>query len=122
VGFAIPVNTAKTVIPQLEQSGKVSHAYLGISTSSVAGSPNGTSYGAVVQSVQSGAPAQSAGIRNGDVIQSIGGHKITTSDDLASVIAGYKAGDKVPVALTRGGKQMTIQVTLGTQPSQAPNG
>ena len=122
VGFAIPINLAKSVITQLEQNGKVSHAYLGISSTSVAGSANGTQYGAQVQSVQSSSPADSAGIQSGDVIQSIGGQKITTSDDLASVIAGYKPGDKVPVGLKRDGKQVTVQVTLGTQPTQAPNG
>jgi putative serine protease PepD len=122
VGFAIPVDLAKRVITQLEQNGKVSHAYLGVSTTSVAGSPNGTTYGATVQSVQSGGPADSAGIKNGDVIQSIGSKKITTSDDLAAAIAGYKPGDKVPFVLSRSGKRTTVQVTLGTQPSQAPNG
>jgi putative serine protease PepD len=122
VGFAIPINTAKAEIAQLEQNGKVSHAYLGISSSTVAGSANGTQYGAQVQNVQSGSPAESAGIKTGDVIQSIGGKKVETSEDLASVIAGYKPGDKVPVVVERGGKQVTLQVTLGSQPSQAPTG
>jgi putative serine protease PepD len=122
VGFAIPVDLAKTVIPQLEQSGKVSHAYLGISSSSVPGSANGTAFGASVQGVQSGSPAQQAGVRNGDVIKSIGGKQVQTSDDLAAIIAGYKPGDKVSIVLSRGGSTKTVQVTLGTQPSQAPNG
>ena len=122
VGFAIPVNLAKTVIPQLEQNGKVAHAYLGISSSSVPGSANGTAYGASVQGVQSGSPAEQAGIQNGDVIKSIGGKQVQTSDDLAAIIAAYKPGDKVSVVLTRGGSDKTVEVTLGTQPSQAPNG
>jgi len=122
VGFAIPIDTAKSVIPQLEQNGKVSHAYLGISSTTVAGSANGSQYGAQVRSVQSGSPAESAGIKAGDVVQSIGGKKVETSDALASVIAGYKPGDKVPVVVQRDGKQVTVQVTLGSQPSQAPNG
>jgi putative serine protease PepD len=122
VGFAIPIDLAKTVIPQLEQNGKVSHAYLGISSSSVPGSSNGTAFGASVQGVQSGSPAQQAGIENGDVIKSIGGKQVQTSDDLAAIIVGYKPGDRVTVVLTRGGSEKTVQVTLGTQPSQAPNG
>jgi putative serine protease PepD len=116
------VNLAKTVIPQLEQNGKVAHAYLGISSSSVPGSANGTAYGASVQGVQSGSPAEQAGIQNGDVIKSIGGKQVQTSDDLAAIIAAYKPGDKVSVVLTRGGSDKTVEVTLGTQPSQAPNG
>jgi putative serine protease PepD len=122
VGFAIPIDLAKTVIPQLEQNGKVSHAYLGISTSSVPGSANGTAFGATVQSVQTGSPAQQAGIQNGDVIKSIAGKQVTTSDDLAAIIAADKPGDKVAMVLTRGGSDKTVQVTLGQQPSQAPNG
>jgi len=122
VGFAIPVNLAKTVIPQLEQNGKVSHAYLGISTSSVPGSANGTAFGATVQSVVTGSPADQAGIQNGDVIKSIAGKQVTTSDDLAAIIAADKPGDKVAVVLSRGGSDKTVDVTLGQQPSQAPNG
>jgi putative serine protease PepD len=122
VGFAIPVDLAKTIITQLEQNGKVSHAYLGISSSSVPGSANGTASGATVQNVQTASPAQQAGIKNGDVIKSIGGKQVQTSDDLAAIIAGYKPGDKVQVQLTRGGGQKTVEVTLGTQPTQAPNG
>ena len=122
VGFAIPVDLAKTIITQLEQNGKVSHAYLGISSSSVPGSANGTASGATVQNVQTASPAQQAGIKNGDVIKSIGGKQVQTSDDLAAIIAGYKPGDKVQVQLTRGGSQKTVEVTLGTQPTQAPNG
>jgi len=122
VGFAIPVDLAKTIITQLEQNGKVSHAYLGISSSSVPGSANGTASGATVQNVQTASPAQQAGIKNGDVIKSIGGKQVQTSDDLAAIIAGYKPGDKVQVQLTRSGSQKTVEVTLGTQPTQAPNG
>jgi len=122
VGFAIPIDLAKTVIPQLEQNGKVAHAYLGISTSSVPGSANGTAFGASVQSVVQGSPAQQAGIQNGDVIKSIAGKQVTTSDDLAAIIAADKPGDKVAVVLSRGGSDKTVDVTLGQQPSQAPNG
>jgi putative serine protease PepD len=122
VGFAIPVNLAKTVIPQLEQNGKVAHAYLGISSSSVPGSANGTAFGAQVGSVVTGSPADQAGIQNGDVIKSIAGKQVTTSDDLAAIIAADKPGDKVAVVLSRGGSDKTVDVTLGQQPSQAPNG
>jgi putative serine protease PepD len=122
VGFAIPVNLAKSIVTQLEQSGKVSHAYLGISSSDVPGSANGTASGAQVQNIVTGSPADQAGIENGDVVKSIGGKQVQTSDDLAAIIAGYKPGDKVAVVVTRSGGEKTLQVTLGTQPSQAPNG
>jgi putative serine protease PepD len=117
VGFAIPIDLAKSVVSQLEQTGHISHAYLGVSTSSATGS-NG---GAQVASVQPGSPADKAGIQAGDVIRSVGGKQVTTADDVASAISGYKPGDKVAVTVERGGSQKTLSVTLGTQPSQAPN-
>ncbi|MGZ4201287.1 MAG: S1C family serine protease [Thermoleophilaceae bacterium] len=117
VGFAIPIDLAKNVVAQLEQSGHVSHAYLGVSTGSVSGS----NPGAQVASVQPGSPADKAGIQAGDVIQAVGGTKVSTSDDVASAIGQYKPGDKVAVTVHRSSGQMTLSVTLGTQPSQAPN-
>ena len=140
VGFAIPVNVAKTVIPQLEQNGKVAHAYLGVAATSVAGSLQGSATGAqsgaLVENVQPGSPAASAGIKagtnsqvidgskvllGGDVIQAIGGKKVTSSDDLATAVGTFKPGDKVPVQIERDGKQVTVNVTLAAQPSQAPS-
>jgi putative serine protease PepD len=141
VGFAIPINTAKGIAAQLEQSGHVSHAYLGVAAASVAGSLQGSltgaQSGALIQNVQAGSPAAKAGIKagtkrqvvdganvllGGDVVQAIGGTKVTSSNDLASAVSNLKPGDKVSVQLVRGGKQVTVQVTLGTQPSQAPTG
>ena len=141
VGFAIPINTAKGIAAQLEQSGHVSHAYLGVGAATVAGSLQGSltgaQSGALIENVQSGSPAAQAGLKagtkrqqvdgasillGGDVIQAINGKKVITSDDLASAISSMKPGDKVSVQLVRGGKQVTVAVTLGKQPSQAPTG
>jgi S1-C subfamily serine protease len=141
VGFAIPINTAKGIAAQLEQSGHVSHAYLGVGAATVAGSLQGSltgaQSGALIEKVQSGSPAAQAGLKagtkrqqvdgasillGGDVIQAINGKKVITSDDLASAISSMKPGDKASVQLVRGGKQVTVAVTLGKQPSQAPTG
>ncbi len=105
VGFAIPSNTAKTVVSQLESSGRVSRAYLGVSTVTVSGplqgSMTGANSGALVQSVQSGSPADKAGLQagdrrqdvdgsavvlGGDVIQAIDGKATENADDLAAAI------------------------------------
>ena len=141
VGFAIPINTAKSEIAQLEKNGHVSHAFLGVSTTSVSGSLQGSlsgaQYGALVESVQPGSPAEKAGLQagngqrvvdgnqvalGGDVIQSVDGRRVNTSDDLAAAIGTHKPGDKVQLQIRRNGKPQTLTVTLGTQPSQAPNG
>ncbi|HKN93050.1 MAG TPA: trypsin-like peptidase domain-containing protein [Thermoleophilaceae bacterium] len=115
VGFAIPVNTAKSVIPQLEKSGRVSHGYLGISTA------DNNQGGATVAAVQSGSPAERAGIQQGDVIHSIDGQTVNSSEDVVSMIEGRSAGTKVTIKLERSGSSRTVTLTLGQQPSQAPN-
>ena len=115
VGFAIPINTAKTVISQLEKTGHVSHGYLGIATS------DGNTAGATVASVQPGSPAESAGIQQGDVIKTIDGKAVNSSSDVVSAIEGESAGTKVTLGIERNGSSRSVQVTLGQQPTQAPN-
>jgi putative serine protease PepD len=114
VGFAIPINTAKSVISQLEKSGHVSHGYLGVATS------DGNQAGATVASVQPGSPAESAGIQQGDVIKTIAGKAVNSSEDVVSAISGRKAGDKVTLGIEQNGSSRSVQVTLGEQPTQAP--
>ena len=114
VGFAIPINVAKSVISQLEQNGKVSHGYLGIATS------DGKTAGATVASVQQGSPAEKAGIQQGDVIRTIDGKAVGNSEDVVSAISGRTAGSKITLGIERGGQSKSVTVTLEQQPSQAP--
>ena len=116
VGFAIPVDTAKAVVGQLERTGHVNHAYLGVSTADAPRS------GALVRAVQPGSPADGAGVTAGDVIRSVNGSAITSSEDLVSTISSLKPGDKARLAIVRNGKTETLTVTLTSQPSRAPNG
>jgi putative serine protease PepD len=115
VGFAIPINTAKAVISQLETTGHVSHGYLGVATA------DNNRGGATVETVQPGSPADSAGVQRGDVIKSIDGKSISSSEDVVSAISTRKAGDKVTLGIERGGSSRSVQLTLGQQPSQAPS-
>ncbi|HEX6458320.1 MAG TPA: trypsin-like peptidase domain-containing protein [Thermoleophilaceae bacterium] len=115
VGFAIPINTAKAAVAQLEQTGHVSHGYLGIATA------DNNQGGATVATVQSGSPAESAGIQQGDVIRSIDGKTVNSSEDVVSMIESRAAGTKVTIVLERGGSSHSVTVTLGQQPSQAPS-
>jgi S1-C subfamily serine protease len=131
VGFAIPVNTVKDVIPQLEENGTIKRAYLGLTTSDV--TPDlakalnlKVTDGALVRDVVSGGPAADAGIRagsgasgqGGDVIVGVNGTAIKTPTDIAKAIENAKPGDKATVQVLRGGQKKSITVTLGERPNQ----
>jgi putative serine protease PepD len=115
VGFAVPIDLVKSELSSLEAGKSVSHAYLGVSTSSV----SSTTSGALVQSVTSGGPAADAGLRSGDVITKLGSTTIKGTNDLVAAIATHKPGDKVTVTVRRGSDTSDLTVTLGTQPTQA---
>jgi len=110
VGFAIPSNTIKSIASQLISSGKAQHAYLGVELGR-----NGA--GARVVSVRSATPAAKAGLHAGDVITSLGGTRISSSDDLRSAINARKPGDHVSVTFLRNGARHTVSLTLGSRPS-----
>jgi len=142
IGFAIPINTAKLVIPQLETTGKVTEGYLGIETynvdPSLASLHLGASSGALVEQVESNTPAAKAGLRGGtkqiylpdgitqiwvggDIIVSLNGTPIDGSGQLAARIEQDKPGQTVTLGIVRGTKQLTVHVTLGTRPENLPS-
>jgi putative serine protease PepD len=114
VGFAIPVDQVKRVIPFLEKGQQVPHAYLGVRSGDT---PTG---GAQVGDVVAGGPADKGGIRAGDRVVSIGGQPVRGADDLSAAVNDHKPGEKVDVTVERGGQRRTLTVTLGTQPSNQP--
>ena len=112
VGFAIPIDAVKSVANTLIAGGKVQHAYLGIH---VGDAPNGA--GAQVSTVQSGSPAESAGVKAGDVITKLDGKPVAKADDLTAAVGARAPNDKVTLTLNRNGKTLTLDVTLGVRPS-----
>jgi putative serine protease PepD len=112
IGFAIPSNTVKSVVDQLMQGGKVSHAYLGVSTQD-------TSNGAQVAQVSAGSPAEQGGLQQGDVITAIGGKAVTSSSALSSMVDEHKPGDTVQLKVVRNGSEKTLDVKLGQRPNSA---
>jgi putative serine protease PepD len=112
VGFAIPINAAKSVANTLISGGKVQHAYLGIK---VGDTTSGD--GAQVTNVLSGTPAAKGGLKAGDVINSIDGEAISSADQLTANLSARKPGDKVTLSITRDGKTVKLTLTLGTRPS-----
>jgi S1-C subfamily serine protease len=116
VGFAVPIDTVKQVVPQIKADGKIERAWLGVSTSDAA--PRD---GAVVQQVQ-GAPAERAGLKPGDIVVSFDGRSIATASDLGQAVLTRKPGDTVKVVVQRNGSRETLDVTLGTRPNEAQQG
>jgi putative serine protease PepD len=112
VGFAIPIDSVKSVANTIIAGGKVQHAYIGIH---VGDATNGS--GAQVGSVSAGTPAEKAGLKAGDVITALDGKPITKADDLTAAVTAHAPNDKVTLTVTRGGKTLTIDVTLGARPS-----
>jgi S1-C subfamily serine protease len=115
VGFAIPVDQVKKIVPVLEKGDRVQHAYLGVASGDA---PQG---GAQVGQVVAGSPADKAGLRVGDRIVALGGEPIRDSDDLSASVNSRQPGEKVPLVVERGGQRRTLDVTLGTQPQRAAN-
>jgi S1-C subfamily serine protease len=114
IGFAIPSSLVADIAGQIVAHGKVvnSHrAFLGIRV----GDTNGN--GVIVGAVTPGGAASMAGMRSGDTIASVNHKPTPTSVDLATVLAGLRPGQKVPVVVTReSGAKATLQVTLGAYP------
>jgi putative serine protease PepD len=111
IGFAVPSNTAREVVPQLEQGQAPKRPWLGLSTSPAAGG------GAEVQSVTPGSPADRAGLDQGDVIVGVDGQRVADPDDVASAITDNEPGDEIGVELRRGGTGTEdLRVRLGDRP------
>jgi putative serine protease PepD len=115
VGFAVPIDLVKSELSQLEAGTSVSHAYLGVSTSTA----DTSTPGALVQGVSTGGPADDAGLRSGDIVTALGTTAVKGSNDLVAAIATHKPGDHVTASVRRGSQTIKVTVTLGTQPTQA---
>jgi putative serine protease PepD len=113
IGFAVPANTVRDVIPRLERGETIRRAYLGVSTAEGSG-------GAVVREATDGGPAARAGVRAGDVIVAVAGERIQTPDDVAAAIQDRRPGQSVEVQLRRDGDVRTLDVQLAARPTQAP--
>jgi len=121
VGFAIPSNRVSFIVPQIIQSGKVTHtgrAALGISGATVdqnlqAQDNLSVDHGVLIANLVSGGAAEKAGLQAGDVIVQVGNTQVADNSTLVSALITYSPGQTVPVKVYRGNQQLTINVTLG---------
>ncbi len=122
IGFAIPVNTIRMVIPQLKEKGKVVRGYLGVSILPVDQKAQefyklASRDGAVVQSVNKGGPADKAGLKEGDVIVGVAGKPVRSTRDLIFRVSAMAPSQKADLDVIREGKRQGITVTLGERPA-----
>ncbi|HEU4707379.1 MAG TPA: trypsin-like peptidase domain-containing protein [Solirubrobacterales bacterium] len=139
IGFAIPIDTIRAEIKQLETKGEVEHAFLGITGGTITPELSKAvnlpvDEGVIVQTVVKGGPADKAGIEGGntaatingaevrlggDIITEANGKKLKTMEELVEVIQDSQPGDTLELKILRGGNEKTANVTLGTQPKKA---
>ncbi len=127
IGFAIPSDRAQFIANQIIQYGKVvntGRSYLGVDvvsvTAAIAQYNNlPISSGAYIQQLIAGGPAASAGLQVGDIIYKINNTTITDATSLGTYLVSKNPGDKVTVYVNRGGKDISVTVTLGTLPATA---
>jgi len=117
IGFAIPVDQAKTVVTQLAANGHVSRAWLGVAIQGLTpelakGFNVPDTKGALVAGVTDDSPAQKAGMKTGDVITEFDGRKVARSEDLPRLVAATPIGREVTVAVVRDGKAVTLRARL----------
>ena len=108
VGYAIPIDIAKTVVQQLLEHGTVKHGYLGVQL----GDPSGED-GVPVVEVVDGGPADEAGLRSGDRILRVAGKQVETVPDVRTTVAEREPGERVQLQVERDGDTRTITVVLG---------
>lgn len=122
IGFAIPINTVKTLVDQFQKNGTVAYPYMGVSVYPISqdyGVISNLPPGAYVESVVSGSPADKAGIKQGDVITKVDGTAIDEQNDLSSLIRSKKVGQTISLEVwsSDNNKTNTVKVTLAQFPS-----
>jgi serine protease Do len=124
VGFAVPINVAKDILPQLREKGKVTRGWLGVSIGLVNEDLAKTfgmkePKGASVNDVTADSPADKAGVKAEDVIVSVDGKDVADNSFLSRYIAGKAPGTTVKLGVLRAGGEKTISVVLGTFPDES---
>ena len=127
IGFAIPINMARTVMEQIIKYGKVERGVLGVTIQTLTpelakGLHINAASGVVVSQVQPGSAAEKAGIKANDLITSVNGQAVSTNSQLGSIIGVLRVGSPVTVNLVRDGKAMTVTATIGKATDDAGGG
>jgi len=123
IGFAVPVNMAKSLLPQLEKSGHVTRGYLGVGIQTITPELAKSlglkdEKGALVADVKKGSPGEAAGLKPGDVITRFDGKDVSEVRMLPTLVAETPVGKEVPLTILRDGKEQILQVKVAEMPGQ----
>ena len=117
IGFAIPMNSIRSIVESIIEKGYVSKPYVGVTVSDVSENYQiyGLPAGAAIQSVASGSPAEEGGLKVGDIITKANDTDITSANDLINAVADAQVGDMLELTVYRKGQTVTVTVEVGEQ-------
>jgi serine protease Do len=125
IGFAVPINQATEILPQLRETGKVSRGYIGVALRDV--DPDlqrslglKSSRGALVQDVTPGSPGARAGVRTYDLIVALDGRPVVSNDELIQLVAARSPGSVAVLQVVRDGRALNVPVKLAERPARDP--
>jgi putative serine protease PepD len=113
IGYAVPIDTVRGVVEELQADGEVEHAYLGVSLSEAESGEEGV----VVSDAVDGGPAADAGLEDGDVILEIDGEPAESVQDVRAAVDAKQPGDQMVLEVRRDGDTERIEVDLGERPA-----
>ncbi|HWT86385.1 MAG TPA: Do family serine endopeptidase [Myxococcales bacterium] len=127
IGFAIPINVVKEILPQLKQTGRVARGFLGVSpqaiTSDMADSLGlKSTKGALIADVVKDSPAEKGGLKPGDVVVALNGKPVSDNSQLTRDVGVIPPGSTVKLDIVREGKQRTVEVKLAERPDEKEQG
>src|SRR3954463_12928490 len=118
IGFAVPSNTVRQVLPGLKDGRTVQHAWLGVEIAPVV--TGSSTARAQIASVTPGGPAESGGVQAGDIVTEVDGRHIDDSTDLSAAVNTKAPGDKITLTVQRNGQTEHVDVTLQNRPARVP--
>jgi len=112
VGFAIPIDQVKITADQILRTGEARYPVIGATVDTLGATED---VGAKILKVNSEGPAAKGGLRKGDVVTEVAGEKVADGIALIVAIRAHQPGDTIPFTVRRGGSQMSLRITLGSQ-------
>ena len=125
IGFAVPINGASSILPQLRAKGRVSRGYIGVGLRDVDADLQrslglSVSRGALIQDVAENSPAERAGVRTYDVVLSFDGQEVSNDDELIREISSRSPGSAAKLRVIRDGREQTFTLKLAERPARTP--